>query len=75
MTKDKATKPAAPPKFKVGDKVRVKHGIVDAEYPDCGRRSIVTAAHGQLPGKLARPRHAPTQLRRSPATSHDPFAR
>ncbi len=26
--------PAAPPKFKVGDKVRVKHGVNDVDYPD-----------------------------------------
>ena len=27
-------KPPAPPKFAVGDSVRVKHGIKDADYPD-----------------------------------------
>jgi uncharacterized protein YodC (DUF2158 family) len=30
----KSRKPVAPAKFKVGDKVRVKHGIRDTEYPD-----------------------------------------
>ena len=30
----KARKPAAPAKFKVGDKVRVKHGVKDVDYPD-----------------------------------------
>lgn len=30
----KARKPTAPAKFKVGDKVRVKHGIRETEYPD-----------------------------------------
>ena len=27
-------KQAAPSKFKVGDKIRVKHGVKDVDYPD-----------------------------------------
>ena len=30
----KARKPAVPSKFKVGDKVRVKHSVKDVDYPD-----------------------------------------
>jgi hypothetical protein len=30
----KTRKPATPSKFKVGDKVRVKHGVKDVDYPD-----------------------------------------
>ncbi|HBO45099.1 MAG TPA: hypothetical protein DD670_14450 [Planctomycetaceae bacterium] len=30
----KPRKPTTTPKFKVGDKVRVKHGIKDTDYPD-----------------------------------------
>ena len=30
----KAREPVAPARFKVGDKVRVKHGVKDADYRD-----------------------------------------
>ena len=30
----KLGKPIAPAKYKVGDKVRVKRGVKDADYPD-----------------------------------------
>ena len=48
MTKKKAKKPAAPPKVKVGEKVRVKQGIMDVNYPDLpigGWAGIVSAVH------------------------------
>ncbi len=34
VTRKKASKPTAPSKFKVGDKVRVKPGVKDVNYPD-----------------------------------------
>ena len=34
MTRKQAREPFFPPKFQVGDKVRVKPGITDVEYPD-----------------------------------------
>ncbi|MGA2257014.1 MAG: hypothetical protein ABSG53_20370 [Thermoguttaceae bacterium] len=30
----KPRKPPVPPKFSVGDQVRVKHGVPDADFPD-----------------------------------------
>jgi uncharacterized protein YodC (DUF2158 family) len=48
MTSKKARKPAFPPKFKVGDKVRVKPGIMDVNYPDLpigGWAGIVSEVH------------------------------
>jgi hypothetical protein len=34
MGSKKARKPLFPPKFKVGDRVRVRHGVKDVDYPD-----------------------------------------
>ena len=46
----KAQKPAASAKFKVGDKVRVKHGVNDVDYPDIplgGWAGMVCKPQGQ----------------------------
>lgn len=49
MAKHKKTrKPVAPAKFKVGDSVRVKHGIKDVDYPDIplgGWAGTIIGAH------------------------------
>jgi hypothetical protein len=45
----KVGKPAAPAKYTVGDKVRVQHGVKDADYPDTplgGWAGTITEVHG-----------------------------
>jgi hypothetical protein len=55
----RAKKPAASPRFEVGDRVRVKHGVRDPDFPDiplggwAGAVKEVERAKGELAYLLA----------------------